>query len=81
MAPYDSPTEVSKRVFYAGVLFAVVVTFAAIAGATYLVVYLASYVAVVEVARWQVAAFSAVLTVVTVAAALRSGNIRYEIRE
>ena len=76
----DEAFAETQGIWWAGIVFASIVTFAIIGGLLIAGTYVLSEVGYVDIPYWVPTATAAVLTIILVSVALKRGNIKYEPR-
>lgn len=74
----DNDFEETRGIWWAGIAFASIVTFAAIGGLLTLVTYVLSKANLVHISYWLPTVAAAILTVFLVSVAVKRGKIKYE---
>lgn len=76
----DDEFAETQSVWWAGIVFAAVVTFAAIGGLLIGGTYVLNQLGYVDMSYWLPAVVAAVITVILVSASVKRGKIKYEPR-
>ena len=74
----DDAFAESQGIWWAGIVFASIVTFAIIGGLLITGTYVLSEVGLVDIPYWLPTVTAAVLTVILVSVSVKRGNIKYE---